>query len=509
MKKAVLLVITVLFGACTVGPNYRRPVAPVPPNYKEPPPPGFKESPGSQANWEQAKPMEGVVRGKWWETYNDPALNALEEQVAISNQNVLLAEAQFREARATIKIARSALFPAVTVGAGVTTSSGSSSLRPGQVSTAGITAASTGVNQFYTLPFDLTWQLDLWGGIRRALAAATNTAQASEAQLENARLSFQATLAEDYFSLHGLDARKKILDDSTKLFEQFLDLTNFRFQNGVASEADVALAQTQLETTRAQAIDVGVQRAEFEHAIAILIGKPPAELSIPELAWNTPPPAVPVGVPSQLLERRPDIAAAEREVAAANERIGVAKAAYYPTLSLTGSAGLESSMISTLLSWPSRFWSLGPQLTETILDFGSRRGALQETEATYDATVATYRQTVLTAFQQVEDGLSSLRILEQESGAQSQAVEAAQHSLDVSTDQYKNGVADYLQVITAQTTLLTNQVTLVGILTNRMVASVSLIEALGGGWDASQLSSYEELKKTTPQSKQPAPANSK
>jgi NodT family efflux transporter outer membrane factor (OMF) lipoprotein len=442
--------------------------------------------------------MEGVIRGRWWEIYHDPALNALEEQVSISNQNVLMAEAQFREAKAAIKVARSALFPTLTAAPSASFTRGSTTLGAGQVGGTGTVSGGGprggAVVQNYTLPFDLSWELDVWGGIRRSVNAATNTAQASEALLENARLSFQATLAEDYFSLHGLDARKKLLEESVKLFEQFLDLTKFRFQGGVASDADVALAETQLETTRAQLIDVGVQRAQFEHAIAVLTGKPPAELTIPEAPWTTPPPSVPVGLPSQLLERRPDIAAAERQVAAANEQIGVAKAAYYPVLTLTGSTGLQSSSLADLFTWPSRFWSLGSQLAGTLLDFGKRRGTVLETEAAYDAAVAAYRQTVLTAFQQVEDNLSALRILEQESGAIDAAINAAARSLDITTTQYRGGTADYLQVLTSQTTLLTNQESAIGVLTSRMVASALLVEALGGGWDASQLPSPKDLR---------------
>jgi len=474
---------------CMVGPKYQRPSAPVTSAYKEPPPPEFYKE------WKQATPMEGVLRGKWWEIYKDPALNALEERVAISNQNVLLAEAQFREARAAIKVARSNLFPTLTPSPSASFSSSPANLGAAQVSSAGtVSSGGGGVHQLYTLPFDLTWQLDLWGGIRRTVSAATNTAQASAAQLENARLSYQAELAQDYFSMHGLDATKKLLEQSVNLYTEYVDLTKLRFQQGVASQADVALAQTQLESTRAQMIGVGVQRAQYEHAIAILTGKPPAEMTIPETPWTTPPPPMPVGLPSQLLERRPDIAVAERQVAAANEQIGVAKAAYYPTLTLGGSGGFESSSIAHWLTWPARFWALGPQLAETLLDFGKRRGTVQESEAAYDAAIANYRQTVLTAFQQVEDNVAALRILEEQAGAEQRAIGAAETSLDITTDQYKQGVADYLQVITAQTARLTDQVTAVGILTNRMLASVQLIEALGGGWDASQLPSPQDLR---------------
>jgi NodT family efflux transporter outer membrane factor (OMF) lipoprotein len=488
MKPAasVSLLIALSLAGCMVGPKYQRPSAPLTPAYKEQPPPElYKE-------WKQATPREGVLRGKWWEIYQDPALNALEEQVAISNQNVLMAEAQFRQARAAIKVARSALFPTLTTTPGATFTGGG---RGGFVQSTGAVTGGTGggVQQFYSLPLDLTWQLDLWGSIRRGIAAAANTAQASAAQLENARLSYQAELAQDYFSMHGLDYEEKLLQDSVKSYAEYLDLVKFQFQHGTASDAEIALAQSQLESTHAQLIGLGVQRAQYEHAIAILTGKPPAELTIPHTPWTTPPPPVPVGVPSELLERRPDIAAAERQVATANEEIGIAKAAYFPTLTLSGAGGFESSIIGQLLTWPSHFWSLGPQLAETLLDFGKRRGTLQESQAAYDATVANYRQTVLTGFQQVEDNLAALRILEQQAAAEDRAVKAAESSLDVTTDLFKQGVDDYLEVLTAQTALLADQVTAAGILTSRMLASVALVEALGGGWNASQLPSSEQL----------------
>ncbi len=482
-RHGLLAACALLCTGCMAGPKYKRPPAPVPQGYKEQPPPEFKQ-------WmTPATPMEGVVRGKWWEIYNDPVLNALEETVAISNQNVLAAEAQYRQATAAIKVARAARFPTLTTGPSVSYSRGSQTLGLGQVGTSGtVTGGGLGrIVQSYSLPFDVSWEADLWGAIRRSVTAAAETAQASAALLENARLSFQALLAQNYFSLHGLDARKKLLEDTVALYQQFMDLTLSRFKAGVASEADVALAQTQLDAARAQLIDVGVLRTAHEHAIAVLTGRPPAELAIAEAAWTAPPPPVPVGVPSALLQRRPDIAAAERAVAAANEQIGIATAAYYPTVTLTGVVGLQSSMIQKLFTWPSRFWAAGAQSSAVLWDFGRRRGNLQETEAAYDFQAATYRQTVLAAFQQVEDNLSALRILEQEAAAQDQAVRAAQRSLDISTAQYKSGITDYLQVITAQTALLSNQTTAVTILTGRMLASVLLVQALGGGWDVSQI----------------------
>ena len=465
-----------------VGPKYKQPSVPLTPAYKEPPPAQYKE-------WKQATPMADVVKGKWWEIYHDPALNWLEERVAISNQNVLMAEAQFREAKAAIKVARSALFPTVTTTPSATFSNGGGGISGsnGTVLTGGGGGGGGHISQIYTIPLNFSWEADVWGAIRRSVRAAKDTAQASAADLENARLSFQAALAEDYFSMHGLDSQTKLLQSSVKLYEDFLNLTWERYHAGIASAADIALQQTTLDSTRAQLIGVGVQRAAFEHAIAVLTGRPPAELTIAEVAWTTPPPTVPVGLPSQLLERRPDIAAAERAVAAANEQIGIAKAAYYPTVTLGSTAGIVANMIGKLFTAPTFFWSVGPSLAETLLDFGRRRGTLEETQAAYDAQVASYRQTVLTAFQQVEDNLAGLRILQEQQTAQDLAVAAARNSLELTTAQYNQGLADYLQVITAQVTLLTDQITAVQILTSRMVDNVLLVEALGGGWNVSEL----------------------
>jgi NodT family efflux transporter outer membrane factor (OMF) lipoprotein len=455
-----------------VGPKYQRPVVPAPSTYKEPPP----------AGWKEAQPNDGVLRGKWWEIYGDPQLNALEEQISISNQNVLMAEAQYREAKDAVRIARSGLYP--TVGASP------SILGTRTPAKLGGTASPQGL---YDLPFDLSYTADLWGSIRRSIAASANAAQVSAADLENARLTYQADLASDYFQLHGLDGDAKLLASTAKSYEEFLVLTRNRYAGGVASLGDVAQAQTQLETTRAQLVDVGVQRAQFEHAIAILTGKPPSGFSIPPAILKTPPLPVPLGVASALLERRPDIAGAERQVAAANEQIGIAKAAFYPTLTLSASAGLESTSFLNWLTWPSRFWSVGPQLAETLFDAGKRHAQVSQAEAAYDATVANYRQTVLTAFQQVEDNLSALRILAEEAEVTDRAVKAAEESLTISTDQYKGGIVAYLQVITAQTAALTEERAAVDVLTRRMTASVLLIEALGGGWDASKLPAVTDV----------------
>jgi|SRR5579871_3800515 len=467
-----------LASGCMVGPNYQRPKAPVPAAFKEPPPEG----------WKEAQPNDAVLRGQWWELYNDPQLNALEQQVSISNQNVLAAEAQFRAARAAVRVARAGLFPTVSVAPSVITTR-----TPSQVTgtVQGGTAAKP--RGFYSLPIEASYTADLWGSIRRTVAASTANAQVSAADLENAKLTYQSELASDYFQLHGLDGDAELLDSAVKSYAEFLQLTRNRYAGGVASLGDVAQAETQLETTRAQLVDIGVQRAQFEHAIAILIGKSPAELSIPAATLKTPPPVIPLSLPSALLERRPDIAASERQVAAANEQIGIAKAAFYPTLSISASAGLESADFLKWFTWPSRFWSVGPQLAETLFDAGRRHAQVAQIEASYDATVSNYRQTVLTAFQQVEDNLSALRVLAEEAQVQERAVRASRQSLTISTDQYKGGIVSYLQVITAQTAALQDERSAIDILTRRMTASVLLIEALGGGWNASDLPKPAEI----------------
>jgi NodT family efflux transporter outer membrane factor (OMF) lipoprotein len=490
-----LCLLTLCAPGCMVGPKYTKPTAPTPPAYKEQAPEAYKENtPLGPDGWAQAHPSDGAVLGKWWKIYRDPALDALEEQVEISNQNVLAAEAQFREARAAVRVARSALFPTVTTSPSITVSRGGN----GQVSASGQVTGGSTINTFYTWPFDLTYQADVWGSVRHSVKAAQDTAQVSAAQLENARLSYQAALAEDYFEMHGIDAQTRLLTTTVRSYQEYLVLTKYRYQSGIASDGDVALAQTQLDTTRAQLIGLGVQRHQFEHAIAILVGKPPAEFSLPEVPLAATPPSIPVGLPSQLLERRPDIAAAERQMAAANEQIGIAKAAYFPTVTLGGTAGFAASSFLHWISWPSRFWSFGPQAAETLFDAGKRHAQVAEVRAAYDNTVANYRQTVLTAFQQVEDNLAALRIYGEQAAAEDQAVAAAKRSLDVTTAQYESGTTDYLSVITTQATLLADEVTAVMIVTNRMTASVLLIEALGGGWDALELPGPHSLISKSP-----------
>lgn len=494
-QMAAVLSLALISGGCVVGPNYKRPSAAATPVFKEQPPVNFKEA--EAAGWKQSQPGDAYSKGRWWELYNDLALNALEEQVSVSNQNVLQAEAQYRQAKAAVSVARAALFPTATTAPSITAGGaggGTAGTNPGAsgagTSGPGTTGSGTTSSRTsFNLPFNVSWEPDLWGNIRRGVTASAANAQSLAAEVGNARLLYQAELAQDYFGLHGLDGEAELLARTEASYEEYLTLTKNRFSAGVASDLDVAQAESQLYAVQSQSMDLGVQRAAFEHAIAILIGKAPAELTIPPVTLNTPPPPVPVGVPSELLERRPDIAAAERQVAAANEQIGIAMAAFYPTLSLTASGGLESSSLAKWFTWPSRFWSVGPQLAETLFDAGRRRGVVVEQQAGYDGTVAAYRETVLTAMQQVEDNLAALRILGQEADKVQQTVQAAGRSLDISSAQYKAGTVSYLTVITSQATLLSADVTAVDLLTRRLTASVLLIEALGGGWNVSQLPS--------------------
>jgi len=459
---------------CAVGPDYVRPPVAAPDAYKE------------IEGWKMAEPRADLLRGPWWEMFGDTELNRLEEQVDISNQNVAAAEAQFREALALVREARAAYFPTVSIGVGVTrsrTSGGSGNRTIGN---------GTTVND-YSLPINASWEPDVWGRIRRTVESQQATAQASAADLEAARLSARATLAQDYFLLRAQDAQQQLLTATVADFEKSLQLTRNQYEAGVVSRADVLQAETQLETTRAQAIDVGIQRAQLEHAIALLIGRAPATFSLPAAPLAATPPGVPLGVPSELLERRPDIAAAERAAAAANAQIGVAEAAYFPTITLSAEGGFESSSAAKWLTWPMRFWSVGGTVSETVYDAGLRRARTEQARAAHEASVATYRQTVLAAFQAVEDNLAALRILEEEARVQDGAVKLAQQSVAVITNQYKAGTVTYLNVITAQTTALTNERAAIGILASRMTDSVLLIEALGGGWSAADLPSAEAV----------------
>ena len=470
--------LAVIGAGCMKGPNYQKPAVAVPQTFKEAPPEG----------WKEAQPSDGELRGNWWEIFGDPALNALEEQVNISNQNVLQAEAQFREAVAAVRIARTALFPTVTTSPSATGEQTSSRLASsqGHTLTAGI----------YSIPVSASYTADVWGAIHRSVTASANNAQSVAAMLGNARLLYQAELAEDYFTLHGLDADSALLQETVDSYREYLTLTRTRFQYGVATDADVSEAETQLYTTQAQLVDVNVQRTQTEHAIAVLVGKPPAELNIPRAVLQLDPPKIPVALPSTLLERRPDIADAERQAAAANEQIGIAKAAFYPTLSLAATAGVEASNPLNLFTWPARFWTIGPQLAQILFDAGKRTAQLAQAQAGYDAAAAAYRQSVLTAFQQVEDNLSALRVLEQEAGVTADAVRSARRSVTVTTAQYKGGTVNYLSVIQVQTIALGDERTAVDLKTRRMVASAALIQALGGGWDETKLPSTHDVGDT-------------
>ena len=492
---ALAAALLLLGSACSVGPDYVRPSMWSPDAYKE------------IDGWKIARPRDDLARGPWWEIFADPQLNALEARVSISNQNLAVSEAQYREARALVREARAAYFPTVTLGLGYTRSrqsttfvfgstGGSSSGTSASSSTStGTSRSSGGAQSDFQLGLDFSWELDVWGRIRRGVESNRAAAQASAGDLEAARLSFQAELAQDYFQLRTLDAQKQLLDETVSAFERFLRLTQDRFGSGVASQADVVQAETQLKTTQAQAIDVGVQRAQLEHAIAILIGQAPSTFTLPAAPLAATPPAIPVGVPSELLERRPDIAAAERRVAAANAQIGVAVAAFYPTITLNASSGFESSSLAQWFTAASHFWSVGPGISQTVFDGGLRRAQTDAARAAYDATVATYRQTVLSSFQGVEDNLAALRILEQENGVQDDAVKAAQKSVNLTTDQYKAGTVSYLNVITVQTIALTDEVTAIQIRGRRMAAAVLLVQALGGGWTEAQLPSPADVTK--------------
>jgi NodT family efflux transporter outer membrane factor (OMF) lipoprotein len=455
-------------GGCVVGPKYRQPAVSAPPAYKE------------VGDWKPAQPNDHNLGGSWWTIFQDPQLNELEDQINVSNQNLKAAEAQFRQARATLRYYRADYYPTVTAGPSATRTRISANSP-----TSSVLRGAT-YNDF-VLPFDVSYQADVWGRVRRNVESYREQAQASAADLATVNLSMHADLAVDYFQARSLDAEEQLLNTTVTQYEQALQLTESRFQGGIASEVEVEQAKTILQTTRAQAIDVGVARAQYEHAVAILIGRPPAEFSLPPLPLTAPPPHIPIGLPSELLERRPDIAAGERLVASANAQIGVAKSAYYPVISLGATGGFESSSITTLLNGPSGLWSFGLSAVSTVFDVGRRRAFTDQARAAYDSQVANYRQTVLNGFQQVEDNLAAVRILENEAKVQDEAVVAAQHSLDLSITRYKGGVTSYLEVITAQNAALVDEVTAVNILGRRMANTVLLIQALGGGWDRSSL----------------------
>ena len=465
--KRVLVTVLALAG-CAVGPDYRKPDAPVPTTYKE------------LEGWHAAQPRDELPRGSWWEVFGDPELDGLMKRVDISNQNIRAAEARVRQARAVADQARASLFPTVTANASVTRSKAPSLANQPNFATGAVNNYNVGLS----VP---SWEVDLWGRIRRTVESDVASWQASAADLEAARLAARATLAQDYFALRVADTTKRLLEETVRAYQRSLELTQNRYAAGVVARVDVVQAEVQLKSAQAQLIDVGVNRAQLEHAIAMLVGEPPANFALApaDLVLKVPP--VPVALASELLERRPDIAAAERAAAAANAQIGVAKAAYFPTLNLSAPTGFRAQTLANLLSAPSRFWSLGAAAAEGLFDAGARRAASEQALAAYDAQVATYRQTVLAAFQDVEDNLAALRILEQEAVLQDEVAQSALHALELTINQYKAGVVSYLNVITAQTTAYNSQSAAMNVLGRRLTASVGLVRSLGGGWSAEEL----------------------
>ncbi len=477
------LLCTLAVSGCMVGPKYHAPAVPTAPSFKELSPmadsAAFKENP----DWHVARPIDAIPRGSWWTLFNDAQLNELEPQVATANQTLKAADANLRAARAAIRIQNANRYPTL----GVNPFLGGERYSANQPYF-NASEANNGDAELL-LPLQLNYEIDLWGAVRRNITAAKEESQATAADRQNILLSLQAELAFDYFELRAADAQQKLLNDTVSQYQNAVRITNNRFQGGVAIKADLTQAQTQLQDAKVQAADVAIARAQYEHAIAMLVGKPPAEFSIPPspLPLTDQPPLVPAGLPSQLLERRPDIAAAERRTAEANEQIGIARAAYFPSLNLSAAAGFESTAIASLFDKSSFIYALGPTLGETFFDGGRRRGISEEALAGYDRTTADYRQTVLTAYQQVEDNLVALRVLANEQVQQQQATAAARESERIYDNRYVGGVDTYLQVITAQTSALTNERNDIDILRRRMDASVLLIKVLGGGWDRSQL----------------------
>jgi NodT family efflux transporter outer membrane factor (OMF) lipoprotein len=470
-------VLGLLLAGCTVGPDYvKPPPVATPVAYKEVPAADSAEA----GIWLKARPEDGAPRGKWWEAFGDPELNALEEQVTVANQDLKAAEARFRQARALIGVQQAAQYPALSVQPGV------GKVRDSENQPYAPKPNPNPLNSLQ-LPFDLSYEIDLWGRVRRTVAATRDEAQATAADLETARLSLHAELAIDYIELRSADAQQKLLDDTVAAYTDALQLTENRLNGGAAPESDVAQAQTQLETTRVQATDVAVQRAQFEHALAVLIGQPPAQFSLPARPWQLDPPPVPASLPSELLQRRPDIAAAERRMAEANEQIGIAEAAFYPTVNLASSAGFIGTAATNWFIWPSLAWSVGMTMTQTLFDAGRRSSVSEAAIAGYDTTVAEYRSTTLTAFQQVEDNLAALRILERERRQQQAATAAAENSLRLFNDRYVGGLDTYLAVVIAQSAALQNQRNDVDIQRRRIEADILLVKALGGGWTADEL----------------------
>jgi NodT family efflux transporter outer membrane factor (OMF) lipoprotein len=476
-------VAVLLLTGCMVGPNYKRPSAPMAPGYKEAPPASFK----NQDGWKVIQPSDAQLKGSWWELFDDPQLNSLEAKVDGANQTLKLADANFRAAHANVGFFRASEAP--TIGVAPSISAVRDSAHQPYLSP---TIVNGGEGNFI-LPLELNYEIDLWGRIHRQVTAAREEAQVSAADLANTRLSLHAELAIDFMELRSADAQIQLLRDTVKAYTDAVNLTRDRFEGGASPLSDLTQARTQLDSARVIETDISVTRAQYEHAIAILIGIPPAQFSLPFMPLNLEPPKmpdIPGTLPSELLERRPDIAASERQMAAANEQIGIAQAAFYPTLSLSAVAGLQGTSAANWFTWPSRFWAVGPTFSQTLFDAGRRRAVRTTAAANYDATVANYRQTTLTAFQQVEDNLAALRILETEAQQQHESTDSATQSLDLSQTRYEGGVDTYLQVITWQTAALNNERNDIDIMRRRMEASVLLIKALGGGWSTGQLPRY-------------------
>ncbi len=463
---------------CSIGPKYQRPAVPVAPSYKE------------SGNWKQAEPSDTIVRGHWWELYQDPQLNDLESRIDRGNQTIAAAAANYEAARAIVRQARSQYFPSVTTSPAITNA------RVSTVTIPGITSKGYTYSE-YNLPFTASWEPDLWGRIRKTVQANVNAAQVGAADLENARLLMHASLAADYFSLRGVEQQERVLNATVIAWSKYLDLTRGLLKSGLDGDEAVAAAESQLQAAQAQETNLGIARAQYEHAIAILLGESPSSFSLSSASLDRHLPSVPAGVPAELLERRPDIAAAERAMAGANEQIGIAKTAYFPNVLLGGTGGFESQSFIDWFTWPSRFWSVGPSAVETLFDAGLRRATVRQYQAQYDATVANYRQTVLAAFGQVEDNLAAERILVQDLQHQSTAVQSAQRYVKQATARNLSGLDPYLNVLTAQVNLLTYQQTYVTFQTQQLIASVQLIEALGGGWDTGQLPGPKEVSAKT------------
>jgi NodT family efflux transporter outer membrane factor (OMF) lipoprotein len=499
--------VALLLAGCMVGPKYHQPAATV-----QPPPAAYKELPAQNppaGEWKVAEPQDAMLHGKWWEIYGDPELNALEDQLNINNQSIKQSFENFMEARTLVTQARAQLYPTLTTAPSFRRSQSSATLRNNVGATGTAGGGATGNPNVYStlaeVPFTASWQPDLWGRVRNTIRQAQYNAQLSAADLENVRLTEQASLAVFFFELRGQDALQNILNDTVEADKKSLEVARARYETGVDTQLTVVEAQVTLQQAESASTNLGIARAQFEHAIAVLVGTSASGFSMPYKPLSTAPPAIPVGIPSQLLERRPDIAASERNMASANAQIGIATAAYYPNLTLSAQGGFESSALQNLMTWPSRFWSVGPSVSETIFDAGLRRATVNQFVAVYNADVAGYRQTVLTAFQQVEDSMAAVRILSKQIQQQEQAVQSAQQFLALSQARYETGVDTYLNVLIAQTTLLTDQQQLASLHTLEMTASVQLIEALGGGWDRSQLPTPAQVSKKVTKSEIQAP----